>query len=215
MKAKNPRQNSAIVRHLVLGPIAVNCYIVTDPETDATCIIDPGAEPGKIKDVLSKNELKPQFIINTHGHGDHIAANGYFGVPVYIHRLDGEFLTNSELNLSLLIGFPIKSPKADRLLEDNDEIVLGSKKLKIVHTPGHTPGSISIKTGDMIFTGDTLFFGGVGRTDFPYSDEDALLNSVKRLLKFSDDDVIYPGHGESSSIGEERKSNPFCQLDKG
>ena len=188
----------------------VNSYVVADPESKEACLIDPGAGAGAIKDFLNKNGLSLKFIINTHGHGDHIAQNASFRVPIYIHRLDKDFLTNPDLNLSRVFLFSVTSPKADRLLEGGEKIKLGSIYLEVIHTPGHTPGSVSIKTGDVIFTGDALFNGGIGRTDFPYGDEELLLKAIKeKLLVSSDETIIHPGHGASSTIGHERKTNPF------
>lgn len=190
--------------------MAVNCYVVADGASKDACIIDPGADPDRIKNFLKRESLNPKFILNTHGHGDHIAANGSFGCPIYIHRLDGIFLTDPEKNLSEMFGFPIVAPPASRLLEDKERISLSGLELEIIHTPGHTPGSISIKLGDSIFTGDALFAGGIGRTDFDYGDERVLLKSIKeRLLVFGANTIIYPGHGEASTVGKEKSSNPF------
>jgi glyoxylase-like metal-dependent hydrolase (beta-lactamase superfamily II) len=197
-------------RRFVVGPMAVNCYIVRDPATGKACVIDPGADPDRIRRSLEKDGLKLEFIINTHGHGDHIAANSFFGVPVYIHSLDKDFLTDPKLNLSAHFIFTVRSRPADRLLEDGERIMLGETALEVIHTPGHTPGSISVKCGGSVFTGDTLFQGGVGRTDFDYGDESALYSSIaKKLMALPDETVIYPGHGGQSTIGEERRSNPF------
>lgn len=207
---KQAKGINPIVEKYVVGPMEVNSYVLADPDTKDACVIDPGASPGKIKDYLEANGLNLKFIINTHGHGDHIAANGYLGVPVYIHRLDEDFLTDPAKNLSGFFGFLIKSPRAGRLLEDKDRIVLGNLSLEIIHTPGHTPGSVSIKAGDIVFTGDALFRGGIGRTDFDYGDEELLVRSIKeKLLTLDDKTVVHPGHGDSSTIGEERDSNPF------
>ncbi len=207
----NPKQGDKFfLKKFIVGPMAVNCYLVADPVTKEACIVDPGAEPNSIKNFLRKNGFDLKFVINTHGHGDHIAANGYFNSPIYIHRLDKDFLTDPDMNLSRMFLFTVTSPKPARLLEDKDMIPLGGLELEIIHTPGHTPGSISIKLDGAIFTGDALFAGGIGRTDFSYGDEELLLKSIKeKLLTFGDDIVIHPGHGEASTIGRERKSNPF------
>lgn len=190
--------------------MAANCYIVADPSLGDACLIDPGGEPGRIKDFLKKKGYSVKFIINTHGHGDHILGNGYFGAPVYIHKLDADFLTDPDKNLSGIFGFLFKSPKASKLLEDGDKILLGGLELEVMHTPGHTPGGISIKLDGVVFTGDTLFAGGIGRTDLAGGDEDILLSSIRKKLFALDDKVtVYPGHGPESTIGEEKKSNPF------
>ena len=198
------------VKKFVVGPIETNCYVVSDAASGEACLIDPGGDPGPIKDYLRRNNLDLKFIINTHGHGDHIAANGRFGVQIYIHRLDAEFLTDTKLNLSGVFLFGLTSPKASRLLEDGDTIRLGGLELGILHTPGHTPGSVSVRAGGAVFTGDALFAGSVGRTDFDYGDTDALMKSISvKLFSLKDDTKIYPGHGPESTIGEEKRSNPF------
>ncbi len=208
---KSPRKDlNILIKKFVVGPLEVNCYVVQDPITKYAALIDPGAEPDVIKNYLHREYLDLKFIINTHGHGDHIAVNGYFNSPVYIHRLDAGCLTNSEKNLSMLFEFPVVSPEATRLLEDKDKIFLGDLEFNVIHTPGHTPGSISLQSGDIIFTGDALFSGSIGRTDLPYGDSDKLIKSIReRLLVFPEDTIIYPGHGESSTIGKEKRSNPF------
>jgi glyoxylase-like metal-dependent hydrolase (beta-lactamase superfamily II) len=201
-----------MLESLTVGPMAANCYIIADPASKEAAVIDPGGDPSKIRRSLKKNGLKLKFVINTHGHGDHIGANAQLGVPVYIHRLDADFLGDPKKNLSQVFLFSIKSPKAARLLEDGDAIKLGSITLEVIHTPGHTPGSICLKTDSVIFTGDTLFRAGVGRTDLPGSDESALFRSIReRLFAFGDDTVIYPGHGEPSTIGDEKRDNPFFE----
>ena len=193
-----------------VGPMAANCYVVTHIPTKDACLIDPGGEPKRIRDFMKTNDLNPKFIINTHGHGDHILGNGYFGVPIYIHRLEKDFLTNPDLNLSAHLGLSLKTPKASKLLEDGEKIYLNDLELEILHTPGHTPGGISVKLDGVIFTGDTLFAGSVGRTDLPDGDEKVLLGSIrKKLFTLDEDTVVYPGHGQKSTIGEEKRSNPF------
>lgn len=209
MKSSQP-QNKFFFKRFVVGPMGVNCYIIADPVAKKACVVDPGADGRIIKKTLDKEGLDPEFIINTHGHGDHIADNGYFGRPIYIHRLDKDFLTDPDKNMSRFLFFNIRSPEASRLLEDGDKINLGSLSLEIIHTPGHTPGSISIKVGGILLTGDTLFKDAVGRTDLEYGDEEALMRSIReKLLIFSDDTPIHPGHGDDSTIGAERRSNPF------
>lgn len=194
------------MRAFTVGPMAVECYLVADLLSKEACLIDPGAEPEKLEKALKKEELSLRYIINTHGHGDHIAANGYFGVPVYIHRLDAGFLTDPKLNLSRHFFFDVVSPPAGRLLEDGDTVALGALTFGVIHTPGHTPGSVALSLGGVLFTGDTLFAGGVGRTDFSYGDERALYRSIReKLFTFPDDTVIYPGHGPASTIGDEKR----------
>ncbi|MFC1658931.1 MBL fold metallo-hydrolase, partial [Candidatus Omnitrophota bacterium] len=145
-----------------------NCYILAQDKSNQAIIIDPGDEPEKIKMALSRRKLNPAFIINTHGHIDHIGADSYFSVPIYIHKGDREFLSNPDLNLSGLLGTPlsIESPLV-RMLEDGQELDLAGIKLRVLHTPGHTPGGICLlleQPGEnLLFSGDTLFCQGVGR----------------------------------------------------
>lgn len=199
------------VDRLEVGPLGANCYIIADTVSKNACVIDPGGEPGRIKEILKKKGLNLKFIINTHGHGDHILANGYLNAPVYIHRLEKDFLTDPGKNLSGMFGFLFKGPEASRLLEDGDKVMLDGLELEIMHTPGHTPGGISIRLDGVVFTGDTLFAGSVGRTDLSEGDEVLLMRSIKeRLFKLDDDIIIYPGHGPESTIGNEKRTNPFC-----
>ena len=202
--------NSFFLKKFIVGPLAVNAYLLADPASKKACLIDPGADAKKIKDFIKNNGFELKFIINTHGHGDHIGANGKFDVPIYVHSLDKDFLGDPDKNMSRMFIFSVKSPPAARLLEDGDTIEVGALKLTVLHTPGHTPGSLSLKLDGIVFTGDTLFNSGVGRTDFDYGDETALLNSIKnKLMTLADDTIIYPGHGEESTIGRERRDNPF------
>ena len=208
--AKIGRRSKFMVKRFVAGPLETNCYLVWDISTGNACLVDPAGDAEKIKDFLEDNGLHLDFIINTHGHGDHIAANSDFRAPVYIHNLDKDFLLNPEKNLSGDFLFPLVSPAASRILEDGDTIKLGTLSMEVMHTPGHTPGSISISLDDVVFTGDTLFAGGIGRTDFEYGSEDDLFKSIRqKLMPLADDTIIYPGHGPESTIGEERDSNPF------
>jgi glyoxylase-like metal-dependent hydrolase (beta-lactamase superfamily II) len=202
-----------LVKRFVVGLFAANCYVLADSGTKDACLIDPGAEAELVKNFLKKEGLRLKYIINTHGHGDHIAANGSFQVPIYIHSLDKDFLTDPDKNLSSMFLFRLKSPEASGLLEDGQILGLGGLKLEVLHTPGHTLGSISIKVENVVFTGDTLFRSSVGRTDFDYGDEKKLYESIRGKLLILDDHVmVYPGHGDPSTIGDEKKSNPFLTV---
>jgi len=199
-----------IVKKIVVGMMETNCYIVGDDSTKEVFIVDPGGDHRKIKKIIEKDSLLPKAIINTHGHGDHIGADRDFGLPVWIHRLDAEFLQDPSKNLSGAFGFLLKTKRADRILEEGDVLSTGKYKLEVIHTPGHTPGSICLKAKDIIFTGDTLFCEGIGRTDFAYGSQDDIIRSIKeKLFTLDDDYTIYPGHGPSSTIGREKNSNLF------
>ena len=191
-----------MIKKIVVGGLETNCYIFADLDTLDAALIDPGSDGNGIKKEIEKYNLNLKCIINTHGHGDHISSNGKFNAPIYIHKLDAYFLRNAELNLSALFGFSIKSPEASRILEDNDIVNIGDLRLKVLHTPGHTPGSISLLSDDVIFTGDTLFMNGIGRTDLPHGSEEKITESIKnKLFTLSDKTVVYPGHGPSTGRG--------------
>lgn len=199
-----------ILETILVGLTQVNCYILADKRTREAVIIDPGADYDRIKERLERIKVLPKYVLDTHGHADHIGANGQFKLPILIHRLDALFLSDPEKNLSTMFGLDVVSPNAERLLEDKDVINIGDLALEVIHTPGHTPGSISIRAKNLVFTGDTLFCEGVGRTDFPYASEKDLFKSLReRLLVLPDSTRIYPGHGPDSTIGHERERNPF------
>jgi len=207
-----------ILEILTVGALETNCYILGDEKTKQAVVIDPGGDFEIIEDHLKKLKLKVQYIILTHGHIDHIGALGELkkatGAEILIHSKDSAMLYDLNQNLSIFSGDKIIPIKADKLLEEGDIIQCGGIKLEVLHTPGHTPGGISLLTDKMIFTGDTLFCGSIGRTDFPGSSYQKLLSSIKEKLLSKDDDfIIYPGHGPSSTIGDERKNNPFLTGD--
>jgi hydroxyacylglutathione hydrolase len=207
-----------ILEILTVGALETNCYILGDEKTKQAVVIDPGGDFEIIEDHLKKLELKVQYIILTHGHVDHIGALGELkkatGAEILIHSKDSAMLYDPNQNLSIFSGDKITPIKADKLLEEGDIIHCGGIRLEVLHTPGHTPGGISLLTDKMVFTGDSLFCGSIGRTDFPGSSFQKLIQSIKdKLLSKDDDFIIYPGHGPSSTIGEERKNNPFLNED--
>jgi hydroxyacylglutathione hydrolase len=207
-----------ILEILTVGALETNCYILGDEKTKQAVVIDPGGDFEIIEDHLKKLKLKAQYIILTHGHVDHIGALGELKeatqAKILIHSKDSAMLYDPNQNLSIFSGDRIIPIKADKLLEEGDIIQCGGIKLEVLHTPGHTPGGISLLTDKMIFTGDSLFCGSIGRTDFPGSSFQNLIQSIKdKLLSKDDDFAIYPGHGPSSTIGEERKNNPLLTGD--
>jgi glyoxylase-like metal-dependent hydrolase (beta-lactamase superfamily II) len=195
---------------VVVGPIEVNCYIVRDPDTNHAIIIDPGDEAEKIKLHLSRNNLIPQFIINTHSHYDHIGANHAFDLPIYIHEADADNLTDPQKNLSVFMNKTCSSPPAAHRLRDKDRIPFAGTELVVLHTPGHSQGCICLLADQYLISGDTLFRGSIGRTDLPGGDSRQIMLSIRtKILPLSDDLIILPGHGESSDLGWERQHNFF------
>lgn len=199
-----------------VGHLGTNCYIVYCEQSLQAAVIDPGGSHELILAEINKANLKVEYIINTHGHADHIAANNAIqqttGAKVLIHQEDAKMLTNAQLNLSTYIGDGIVCQPADRLLQDGDSITFGSITFKTLHTPGHTPGGICLLDNNVLIAGDTLFAESIGRTDFPGGSYSQLINSIKTQLLSLDDAVrVLPGHGPETSIGWERTHNPFIQ----
>ncbi len=198
------------IEKVSVGMMETNCYIAGDESTKEVFIIDPGADYKKIKNIIDRDGLKPKAVINTHGHGDHIGADSEFDLPIWIHSLDAEFLQDPSKNLSGMLGFLLKTKKAKRLLKEGDVLKIGNLKLEVIHTPGHTPGSICLKADKVIFTGDTLFHEGVGRTDFAYGSQEDIIRAIKeKLFTLDHSYIVYPGHGPVSTIGHEKTNNPF------
>jgi len=177
-------------------------------------VIDPGGSPELIISVLYGLTARVRYIINTHGHVDHIAGNRRLkkrtGADICIHRADSEMLIDARKNFSDLLAVPITSPPADRFLRGGEVIRVGELELKVIHTPGHSPGGICLVSDGLVFTGDTLFAGSIGRWDFPGASYNLLLASVRnRLLILDEEMIVYPGHGPISTIGAEKRENPF------
>ena len=195
------------VKTFAVGMLETNCYLVYSKSQNTGFLIDPGLSDKRIKNTIEKEGIRIKNIINTHGHADHTGGNKKFGYPVLIHEYDNELLKNPPIELAFFAG---PASPASGLLKDKDVIKDGEIELEVIHTPGHTPGGICLKMGERIFTGDTLFREGVGRTDFDYGSEKDLLNSIKnRLMIFDDKTEILPGHGPGSTIGHERRNNQF------
>ncbi len=204
------------IESLVLNEIETNCYLLACEETGKGIVIDPGGEAGKIKEKIDEWKLKVKYIVNTHGHIDHIAANREVkefqeNEPlICIHQEDAKMLNDAQKNLSLFVGQTGNSPPPDVLLKEGDRVEAGTLLLEVIHAPGHTEGGICLKSGDKIFTGDTLFAGGIGRTDLPGGSLETLLSSIRKKLLVLDERIkIYPGHGPSSTLGREKKNNPW------
>jgi len=206
-----------IIKELVVGPLMANCFIFGCAETKEGVVIDPGGDADRILFSLSDSELKVKYIINTHGHFDHVSANGKIkdatGADILIHPLDAPMLGSLSTNAAFF-GISVEnSPPCDQTIEEGDTVSFGKITLKVIHTPGHTPGGISLYTDKIIFVGDTLFAGSIGRTDFPGGDFNTLISSIRtKLFKMDDDVRVFSGHGPETSIGSEKRFNPFVGL---
>ncbi|MBU1342662.1 MAG: MBL fold metallo-hydrolase [Proteobacteria bacterium] len=205
-----------IIKKLEVGPIMANCFILGCESTKEAVVIDPGDDADRILMELSKAGLIVKYLINTHGHFDHVGANKRMkevtGAQLAIHPDDEPML--AELSRSaLMFGLSAQnSPPADILLKNGDEISFGDITLQVMHTPGHSKGGICLYTKGHLFAGDTLFAGSIGRTDLPGGDYDTLISSIKeKLLGLDEDTIVYTGHGPETTIGNEKRMNPFLR----
>lgn len=210
-----------IVEAIVVGPLETNCYIVGCPETHAGIVVDAGGDGEYIAERVRGLKLNPAYIVATHGHGDHIG-----GVPLVkaafpaaklaVHEADAESLPDPDLNLSSAYGMPVRSPAADVRLRNGDEVVAGTLRFRVIHVPGHTPGGIALYLPPekgrhpLLLAGDALFQENIGRGDLPGGDLDLLIRSVReRLMTLPDDTKVLTGHGGPTTIGHEKRHNPY------
>ncbi|CAM3953486.1 MBL fold metallo-hydrolase [Lederbergia lenta] len=204
-------------KQIPLGAYQTNCYILYN--ADKQCIIfDPGSEGDALNTFISQEEYKPLAIVLTHAHFDHIGAvdivRDKWNIPVYIHELEKDWLANPSLNGSgrFPVGDLIKARDADKLLSNEKDLQIGPFSFKLLHTPGHSPGSLSFYVNDMniVFAGDTLFSGSIGRTDLTEGSHEQLILSIKnKLLTLPEATAVLPGHGPATTVERERSSNPF------
>jgi len=203
---------------LVVGPFQVNCYVLYGAPGGETVVIDPGGDAEEIIALLDEKRLTVTHIVNTHGHGDHIAANGplkelFPNARICIHPRDAHMLASASANLSAAFGLSVTSPPADVSLEGNTEITAAGITFSVAHVPGHSPGSVCLVpqlSEHMVFSGDTLFAGSVGRTDFPGGNAKLLYTGIReKLFALPDDTIVYSGHGVPTTIAREKASNPF------
>ncbi|MDR3543355.1 MAG: MBL fold metallo-hydrolase [Desulfosporosinus sp.] len=204
-----------MIKRRALGALGANCYLYACMESKKAAIIDPGADGKKIYQWVLEKGLTVDYILLTHGHVDHIGAVDELrvllgAVLVGIHAGDAEMLTDAKKNLSSFVGSNVVLKNADFLLQDGQDLSVGKQLLKVISTPGHSPGCVCFLSPEGLFSGDTLFAGSIGRTDFPGGSLDQLLRGVKgKLLILPEDTRVFPGHGEETSIGEEKRDNPY------
>lgn len=198
------------------GIYEANCYIIYSKNLLEGIVIDPGGDEDKILDFINEKNISIKYIVLTHGHGDHIGGvkelTKRLNLPLLIHEDDLELVKDATLNLSNIMAMGPTELEPDAFLKDGESIEFGDLVGEIIHTPGHTKGGISIKVGNYLFTGDTLFQGSIGRTDLQGGDFNTIINSIKnKLLILPEDTIVLPGHGGESTIGRERLTNPFLR----
>jgi glyoxylase-like metal-dependent hydrolase (beta-lactamase superfamily II) len=202
------------IKKLSLGQIGTNCYVIWDENSKEAAVIDPGFVDQRIMAIINQNMLNVKYILLTHGHFDHIGGvkeiKNLTGAKVFIHEDEKDSLVDPQKNLSYLTGISIAQDPADGFLLDGDELFLGDLKIDVIYTPGHSKGGVSFLAKDTLFSGDALFNTSIGRTDFSGGDPKELLESIRSKLFVLNDAVkVLPGHGENTTIGYEKKYNPF------
>ena len=205
-----------IIKEFVLGAIQTNCYVVSCPETRETAVIDPGDSSSSLESYIEQEGLLVKYIVNTHSHFDHTGGNKKLkeatGAALLIHRAEAGALPRVSA-LALMFGLQVEdSPPADEFIAEGDEITFGNVSLKVLETPGHSPGGITLHTDNVAFVGDTLFAGSIGRTDFPGSSHRTLIKCIKeKIFPLGDNTIIYSGHGPETTVGREKLHNPFLR----
>lgn len=204
------------IERIPAGVYAVNCYVFADDKTDQAIVVDPGGDVDKIIEVLENKDLKLNYIILTHGHGDHIGGveelKEKTAAPIYIHKDDAYMLRDANVNHSTSIVGSKVEIEPDHLLEDGDVLNLGELKLNFIHTPGHTKGGMCIAVENALFTGDTLFANSIGRTDLEGGNQEELIDSIKnKLFVLNEELTVFPGHGPASTLRIEKATNPYIR----
>lgn len=218
MKAHTTQKSGELIIHkLTVGPLMSNCFIVGCQKTKIAAVIDPGDETERILLALARSGLTLKNIINTHGHFDHVSGNKKLkdatGAEIFIHPLDAPMLRHISASAAYFGLSSDDSPSPDRTVNEGDTIAFGEVILEVIHTPGHTPGGISLSTDGVVFVGDTLFAGSIGRTDLPGGDYDTLISSIrKKLFQLPDTVRVLCGHGPETTIGIEKRTNPFAAI---
>ncbi len=206
-----------LLQQFVTGPLETNTYLLADRDTGEALVIDPGGDPGEILAFLAEERLTLRLIVNTHGHFDHISGNRALksatGAALLVHEKDAPMLAQAATAARFFMVRAENSPPPDHFLADQGEVRVGALLLRVLHTPGHSPGGVTLVAPGMAFCGDLVFYGSVGRTDMPGGSEKVLLDSIRRrILTLPDETALYPGHGPDTTVGREKKQNPFFRL---
>lgn len=201
---------------LEVGMLATNCYIAVNEELKEGVVVDPGGDAERIIEQIKKLGITVKAIFITHGHSDHIMALSEVrkatGAPVYVSREDADMLTKADRNLSIYINNGLECDPAEHFYGDGDVLTVAGMEFTVYATPGHTKGGVCIKCGDIVFCGDTVFCESIGRTDLPGGSYKEILQSIKnKILPMADDTKLLPGHGPATTVGWERRRNPFLQ----
>jgi hydroxyacylglutathione hydrolase len=211
------------VKTFVLGPIQTSCYVVYENDGNNAIIVDAGGDPAEMIKFIKQHDLTPLYLVNTHGHIDHILGNPQLKkefpkMQICVHQADARMLSESKANLATELGFEFSSPEPDKLLNEGDTLSLSDKKsgsFQVLDLPGHTKGGIGLlyshkNDANLLFSGDALFAGSIGRTDFPGGSLAELVNNIReKVFTLPEDTEVYPGHGPSTTVGNEKHSNPF------
>jgi len=219
MSQEKPQVSELMVRGLVVGLFAENCWIIGNRRTGEAICIDPGDQPDDILHLARDMGVRIKLIVNSHGHLDHImgvrAVQAATGAKFLLHRQDLDIARKAGASAALWLGRHMEPPPdPDHFIDDGDEVEVAGVKLKVIHTPGHTPGSCSFYTEGMLFSGDTLFRGSIGRTDLPGGDyEQEMQSIIDKLLKLPDETIVLPGHMQETRIGIEKQTNPFILME--
>ena len=206
-----------IIKTLAVGPIMANCYIVGCENSKQAAVIDPGDDADRILMALAEDKLTVKYILNTHGHFDHVGANRRLkdatGGQLLIHEKDAPMLAALPRAAAAFGLSAEDSPPPDRTIDDGDRLTFGDITFEVLYTPGHSPGGVSFHSDGAVFVGDTLFAGSIGRTDFEGGDFKTLIASIKnKLFPLGDDVTVYTGHGPATTIGQEKRMNPFLRM---
>lgn len=208
------RNDNLILERFEVGAFMVNAYIIGCLKTGEAGVVDPGDEGEMLVDRCRELNLDPKYILNTHGHADHIRDNEYVkkltNAKIVIHEKDASMLTNPRLNISAFMGLPWTSPPADLFFKESEPFKIGDVSFDVIHIWGHSPGSVCLIHDPIAIVGDVLFCGSIGRTDFPEGSYGALVDGIReKLLPLGDHIEAFPGHGPETTLGQERKTNPF------